>query len=301
MNIQQMKYVMAIANNGSFREAAKKLFIAQPSLSHAIKELENEIGQKLFDRNKRGAVLTAEGIEFYEKAQIILNNFQDLEDKYLKEEIDEAHFSLASQHYDFLAPIITDLMIKFPSFSEFRIFENTTLKILEEVEHYRSEIGIIYLNATNAPGILRMIEKSKLDYEVITRFQTHVFLGNHHPLAYHKEISIDDLKGLPQVRFTQESNQYLYYSEDLVDTEDEEKVIYTTDRATLNGILERTNAYASGSGLIDQHSRHQIVVVPLKDSDMNELVLLKHKNKKLSEIAENFVTLLKHYFENGKF
>lgn len=299
MNIQQMKYVMAIANNGSFREAAKKLYIAQPSLSHAIKELENEIGQKLFDRSKQGAILTAEGIEFYEKAQVILNNFQDLEDKYLKEAEKTSYFSLASQHYDFLAPIVTDLMEKFTEYNEFRIFENTTLKIIEEVSHYRSEIGIIYLNEVNAPGILRMIEKSKLDYEIVTEFETHIFLGNHHPLAYQKFITLDQLKGLPQVRFTQESNQYLYYSEDLIDTSNKEKVIYTTDRATLNGILERTNAYASGSGLIDQHSRHQIVVVPLKDGVKNQLVLMKHKNQPLSKIAQSFIELIKKYFEQG--
>jgi DNA-binding transcriptional LysR family regulator len=300
MNIQQMKYVMAIANNGSFREAAKKLYIAQPSLSHAIKELEKEIGLKLFDRNKRGAVLTPEGVEFYEKAQVILTNFQDLESRYLNEEIDDTHFSVASQHYDFLAPVVTELMEKFPVFSKFRIFENTTLKILEEVEHYRSEIGIIYLNNINAPGILRMIEKSNLSYEVITKFKTHIFLGNHHPLAYHQEISVEELKGLSQVRFTQESNQYLYYSEDLIDLGEKEKVIYTTDRATLNGILERTNSYASGSGLIDSNSRHQIVVVPLKDSPENQLVLLKHKNKNLSEVATTFSQLIRKYFEKGE-
>jgi DNA-binding transcriptional LysR family regulator len=73
MNIQQMKYVVAVANNGSFREAAKKLYITQPSLSNGIRELEEEIGVTLFTRTNKGALITEEGRIFLEHAEKILN------------------------------------------------------------------------------------------------------------------------------------------------------------------------------------------------------------------------------------
>ncbi len=74
LNIQQMKYVAAIANNGSFREAAKKLFITQPSLSNSIRELEEELGISLFLRTNKGAFLTEEGMVFFRTSRESLSS-----------------------------------------------------------------------------------------------------------------------------------------------------------------------------------------------------------------------------------
>ena len=84
MTLQQIRYVTMIAQAGSMNEAAKKLFISQPSLSGAIKELEKEVGIIIFSRTSKGVVLTAEGEEFLGYARQILNQVELLEEKYLE-------------------------------------------------------------------------------------------------------------------------------------------------------------------------------------------------------------------------
>ncbi|MDR2833591.1 MAG: LysR family transcriptional regulator [Streptococcaceae bacterium] len=296
MNIQQMKYVVAIANNGSFREAAKKLYIAQPSLSHAIKELEEELSTKLFHRTNRGASLTDEGVEFVLMAQKLLAQFDLIETRYSNEEQKNVHFSISAQHYDFLAIVISKLLTTEVNYKSFRIFESTTQKIIQDVAKFRSELGIIFLNDQNSAAIGRVLEQEHLEYESLISFKTHIFIRQGHPLASYEEISEQDLRAYPQVRFTQETNNYSYFQEDLVDAIETDRVIHTSDRATLTGILQRTNAYGTGSGLVENPQAQDLALIPLKDSTINRITVIRPKNKELSPIAKKFVHFLKQYF-----
>ncbi len=162
MNIQQLRYVVAIANSGTFREAAEKMFVSQPSLSISVRDLEKELGFKVFNRTSSGTFLTRRGMEFYEKAQRLVKGFDSFEHLYLQPEEEWAEFSISSQHYDFLPPLITEFSQKFPEYKNFRIFESTTVQILDEVSQGHSEIGIIYLNARNVKGIMQKLDKLHL-------------------------------------------------------------------------------------------------------------------------------------------
>ncbi|MDR0921619.1 MAG: LysR family transcriptional regulator [Lactobacillales bacterium] len=295
MNIQQMKYVVAIANNGSFREAAKKLFIAQPSLSHAVKELEEELSTKLFERTNKGANLTSEGVEFVEYAQKILSQFELIENRYSNTETKNEHFSISSQHYDFLAIVISQLLVEEDDYKSFRIFESTTQKIIEDVANFRSEVGIIFLNDQNSAAITRILDKNNLEFESLVSFKTHIFLGSQHPLAEKEVVTETELRKYPQVRFTQEANNYSYFSEDLIDTIETDRVIHTSDRATLTGILQRTFAYGTGSGIVEDPSMQGIRLIPLAHSPINRITILHPKNKQLSLIAQNFIKILRDY------
>ncbi|MCC9721636.1 LysR family transcriptional regulator, partial [Streptococcus agalactiae] len=145
MNIQQLRYVVAIANSGTFREAAAKLFVSQPSLSVAVRDLETELGFQIFTRTTTGAVLTNQGMTFYENALEVVKSFDSFEKQFSQSEATEQEFSIASQHYDFLPPLITAFSKCNDNFSYFRIFESTTIRILDEVAQGNSEIGIIYI------------------------------------------------------------------------------------------------------------------------------------------------------------
>ena len=112
MNIQQLRYVVAIANSGTFREAASKLFVSQPSLSVAIKDLEQELNFQIFTRTTTGAVLTSQGMTFYERALEVVRSFDSFENRYLNASEKGNQYSIASQHYDFLPPLIA-LICKF--------------------------------------------------------------------------------------------------------------------------------------------------------------------------------------------
>ena len=172
---------------------------------------------------------------------------------------------------------------------------------MQEVAQGHSELGVVYLNKQNRSGILRMLNKLELDYEEIFLSQTHIYIRKGHPLAQRETISDDDLKPLDRVRFTQENEQFLYYSEDLVETFENTLIYNVTDRASLNGILERTDAYATGLGFIDKESVHNVTVVPMEGDNGNSLILVKHRGHLLSNAATSYKRSLEVYFENYEF
>ncbi len=297
MNIQQLRYTVAIANSGTFREAASKLFVSQPSLSVAVRDLESELGFQIFTRTTTGAVLTSQGMTFYEKALEVVKSFDSFEKQFSQSNKESNEYSIASQHYDFLPPLVTAFSKLYPDYKNFRIFESTTIQILDEVSQGNSEIGIIYINNQNRKGLLQRMEKLGLEFVDLIPFQTHIYLAKNHPLALKESILMSDLLELPTVRFTQEKDEYLYYSENFVDTSESSCIFNVTDRATLNGILERTNAYATGSGFLDGRSVNGIKVIPLEDNLDNKMIYIKRYDKNLSACALKFITVMKDYFE----
>ena len=300
MNIQQLRYVVAIANSGTFREAAEKMYVSQPSLSISVRDLEKELGFKIFRRTSSGTFLTRRGMEFYEKAQELVKGFDVFQNQYANPEEEKDEFSIASQHYDFLPPTITAFSQQYPEYKNFRIFESTTVQILDEVAQGHSEIGIIYLNNQNQKGIMQRVEKLGLEVIELIPFQTHIYLREGHPLAKKKELVMEDLVDLPTVRFTQEKDEYLYYSENFVDTSASSQMFNVTDRATLNGILERTNAYATGSGFLDSDSVNGITVIPLNDNLNNRMVYVKREEVDLSQAGTLFVEIMQEYFDQKR-
>ncbi|HEW0465677.1 TPA: LysR family transcriptional regulator [Streptococcus pneumoniae] len=296
MNIQQLRYVVAIANSGTFREAAEKMYVSQPSLSISVRDLEKELGFKIFRRTSSGTFLTRRGMEFYEKSQELVKGFDIFQNQYANPEEEKDEFSVASQHYDFLPPTITAFSERYPDYKNFRIFESTTVQILDEVAQGHSEIGIIYLNNQNKKGIMQRVEKLGLEVIELIPFHTHIYLREGHPLAQKEELVMEDLADLPTVRFTQEKDEYLYYSENFVDTSASSQMFNVTDRATLNGILERTDAYATGSGFLDSDSVNGITVIRLKDNLDNRMVYVKREEVELSQAGTLFVEVMQEYF-----
>lgn len=300
MNIQQLRYVVAIANSGTFREAAEKMYVSQPSLSISVRDLEKELGFKIFRRTSSGTFLTRRGMEFYEKSQELVKGFDIFQNQYANPEEEKDEFSVASQHYDFLPPTITAFSERYPDYKNFRIFESTTVQILDEVAQGHSEIGIIYLNNQNKKGIMQRVEKLGLEVIELIPFHTHIYLREGHPLAQKEELVMEDLADLPTVRFTQEKDEYLYYSENFVDTSASSQMFNVTDRATLNGILERTDAYATGSGFLDSDSVNGITVIRLKDNLDNRMVYVKHEEVELSQAGTLFVEVMQEYFDQKR-
>ena len=300
MNIQQLRYVVAIANSGTFREAAEKMYVSQPSLSISVRDLEKELGFKVFRRTSSGTFLTRRGMEFYEKAQELVKGFDVFQNQYANPEEEKKEFSISSQHYDFLPPLITQFSVLYPENKDFRIFESTTVQILDEVAQGHSELGIIYLNKQNTKGIMQRVDKLGLEVVDLIPFQTHIYLRKGHPLAKKESLVMEDLAHLPTVRFTQEKDEYLYYSENFVDTSSSSQLFNVTDRATLNGLLERTDAYATGSGFLDSQSVNGITVIPLIDDLNNKMVYVKREEVDLSPVAEKFVQVMEAYFDEKR-
>ena len=144
MTLQQLKYVITVAAKGTISEAAKALFITQPSLTAAIKDLEAEFGIAIFNRTNKGVTPTPEGEEFLGYARQIMEHTNLLEERYGGKQAGKHLFCVSAQHYSFVVEAFVDLLHACGGDEyDFRIRETQTYEIIEDVARLRSEIGVL--------------------------------------------------------------------------------------------------------------------------------------------------------------
>ncbi|WP_165212371.1 LysR family transcriptional regulator [Streptococcus tangpeifui] len=291
MNFQQCRYVEAIAETGSFSQAAKKLYVTQPNLSASIKDLEAELGVQLFVRSNTGARLTDDGNDFIKYAKRIIGELDLLEKRYQQKF--RKGFTVASHHYDFLFLPLTEIVQTFEAdYQEFQLIETTTKKILRSVDKFESDLGIIYLDADNRPILEKSLVNQDLSFTSLGEFPTRIFLRKGHPLADRKVLTKADLEGYPQVRFRQEKSG-LNFDEDTLEVLDNQTIMYSNDRGTVMNLLTASDAYASGLGIVNGFIKEQIVLIPLADSPVHTLGLVTNNKRKKTPIIEAFIERVK--------
>ncbi|MDY4761554.1 LysR family transcriptional regulator [Streptococcus thoraltensis] len=291
MNFQQCRYVIAIADAGSFSEAAKRLFVSQPNLSASIHQLEDELGVQLFVRSNTGTRLTDDGYDFIKYAKRIIGELDLLQNRYHKDF--KKSFVVASHHYDFLSQALAAISEQFSdSHQEFQLVETTTKAIIDSVASFQSDLGIIYLDDSSKAILERSFKQKDLSFIPLGDFQTKIFLSEKHPLADRKELTIADLQGYAQIRFSQDDSG-MTFDEDPLAIEDGQKVIYANDRGSLMNMLLATQAYASGLGIVTGFVKKHIKLVPLSDSPVHTLGYVISNQKKTSEIVEAFIDKVK--------
>lgn len=165
MTLQQLRYVIQAADSRSMNEAAKALYISQPSLSGAIKELEKEIGIELFKRSSHGTVLTPEGEEFLGYARQVTDQYQLLENRYVYRTKGKKKFSVSMQHYSFAVKAFVELVKQFGMDEyEFAVYETRTYDVLMDVKNFKSELGILYRNDFNAKVLNKLMKDNNLEF-----------------------------------------------------------------------------------------------------------------------------------------
>ena len=166
MTLKQLQYAVTVADTGNVTEAAKKLFIAQPSLTAAIHELEKEYGITLFLRSNKGIEITMEGDEFLGYARQVLEQANLINERYAGKDVMKQRFSVSAQHYSFVVEAFVELLKNFGGEKyEFHVRETQTYEIIEDVARLRSEIGILYLNDFNETVIKKALRDNGLNFE----------------------------------------------------------------------------------------------------------------------------------------
>ena len=291
MNLQQCRYVEAVAQAGSFSQAAKELFVTQPNLSSSIKVLESQLGVQLFLRSNKGVRLTEEGHDFLKYAKRILGELSLLEHRY--NSTFKKSFTVASHHYDFLSiPLVIMAEQYKEDYQDFQLIETTTKRIIESVANFESDVGIIFINQENKDILERSIQNQDLEFTSLGDFPTRVFLGKQHPLAQLSEISEEDLVGYQQVRFRQDKSG-ITFDEDPLEIHKNQTIIYSNDRGTVMNLLCASNAYASGLGIVNSFIKEQIVLIPLKNSPTHTLGYVTNKKKNITDITSSFIDEIK--------
>jgi DNA-binding transcriptional LysR family regulator len=295
MTLQQLKYVLEVANKGSISEAAKSLFISQPSLSNAIKELEKEINITIFTRCNRGIAVSNEGAEFLGYARQVIQQSDLLEEKYLKAEPAKQRFCISTQHYTFTANAFVELVKEFGgSEYEFAIRETKTYEIIEDVKNLRSELGVIYLSNYNETVILKLLKESNIRFSELFTAKPHVFISVNHPLADKKIIQLDELEEYPCLSFEQGEYNSFYLSEEILSTRSVKKSIRVSDRAAIVNFMIGLNGYTISSGVFPKYLHgEQIIAIPLDVDENIKVGVIVHKDVTMTKLGEIYLDALK--------
>ncbi len=300
MNINQIKYVLAVANSPSMREAATKLYVSQPALSASIAELENELGIMIFERTNKGISLTEEGREFVSYAKKAVGQYEILENRYLSKDSDKEHFSVSTQHYNFSINAFTEVVSRFDLDKYvFSIHETKTRNVLEDVKTMKSEIGIISFSDANEDVMKKIIREYHLEFIPLMKREAYAYVWEGHEFADREEISLEELKDYPCVLFDQSDDSNFYLTEEAMSDYDFQKMIKSDDRATSMEIIAKLHGYSIGSGMLsgDDVILKGMIGIKLKEKDPLTIGYIKRKENTLSTYGEAYVEELLKYKE----
>ncbi|RED52637.1 DNA-binding transcriptional LysR family regulator [Cohnella lupini] len=295
MTLQQLKYILTIVNCGSVSEAAKQLYISQPSLSSAVKDLEKEIGVDIFLRSSKGTTLSNDGAEFLSYARQVVEQAELLEHRYMNKQPSKKLCSISTQHYAFAVQAFVSLL-KDLNANEYEctLRETRTYEIIEDVRHMRSELGILYLNDFNQKVIEKILKENDLRFQLLFVAEPHVFISSSHPLAERTIVEVEDLDEYPCLAFEQGEYNSFYFSEEILSTRTQKKKIRVSDRATLFNLLIGLNGYTISSGVLNKDlNGDQITSVRLRTNDNMRIGYITNDNVNLSLLASEYVIKLK--------
>ena len=297
MTLQQLRYMITAAETGSITEAAKVLYISQPSLSGAIKDVEKEVGITIFQRCRAGIALTKEGMEFLGYARQVIQQMELLEAKYISNQPRKQRFCVSTQHYTFTSNAFVELVKQFGEERfEFILNETQTHQIIEDVRNRFSDLGILYLCKSNESVLKKAFDEYDLKFYELFSAKPHIFISKEHPLANCSSVKLSDLKPYPRLSFVQGTYESSNFSEELFSNEIVDKSIKVSDRAAIVNLMIGLNGYTISSGIFPRYLQgDEIISIPLDEDETMRIGYILNKDKQLSELGEIYVNALMEY------
>ncbi|AZS15205.1 LysR family transcriptional regulator [Paenibacillus lutimineralis] len=295
MTLQQLKYFIEIVNCGSINKAAESLYISQPSLSNAVKDLEAEIGVELFNRTPKGITLTMDGVEFLGYARQVVEQASLLEQRYLSKKPTRRLCSISTQHYAFAVNAFVNMVKKTNADEyEFTLRETRTHEIIEDVKTLRSELGILYMNPFNRRVLEKLLRENGLTFHPLFTAKPHIFVSTLNPLAKQEYVTPEDLEEYPCLSFDQGENNSFYFSEEILSTAYSKKTIRVSDRATIFNLMIGLNGYTISTGIVSADlNGDNIIAVPLRIEDTIVVGWIAHNSIQLTKQAMMYLEELK--------
>ena len=294
MTLQQLKYAVTVAECGTISAAAEKLFISQPSLTTAIRELESEMGVTIFSRTNRGVIVSREGEEFLGYARQILSQAQLLQERFSGREQGEKRFAVSSQHFNFTVLAFSRLVQNFrgPRYS-FHFRETTTYEVLEDVSQPRSEVGILALNEDNERFLRRMFGKLGLEFTELKRVQAELFVSAEHPLAGRRFVTVEDVSPYPCITFEQGEHNGQFFFEGLsAVAAQSHKTICVRERATEYQLLRALNGFSPDVGVSAMY-REEFVSLPLEPKQFHTIGYILRRDVTPSPMTLEYIQALR--------
>lgn len=301
MTLTQLRYVIAVAKAKSINEAAKTLFLSQPSLSTAIRELEEEIGIEVFHRTNRGISVTPEGEEFIGYARQVVEQYELMEAKYVSKGPVKKKFAVSMQHYSFAVVAFVEMVKQFGMDEyEFAIHETKTFEVIEDVKTFRSEIGILFINAFNRQVLMKLFQESALEFHKLLECGIYVYMWKGHPLSGKEEISLEELAEYPCLSFEQGEKNSFYFAEEVLSTYEYKQLIKADDRATMLNLMAGLNGYTLCSGILcEELNGAEYCAVKLKSDEIMTIGYIVRKGINLSPLGQRYLEEIMKFQDKG--
>ena len=285
MTLAQLRYTIEIAKAGSMNEAAKSLYISQPSLSTAIRELEAETGVEIFRRTNRGIAVTPAGEEFLGYARQVVEQYKLMEAKYIFKEQSRKKFSVSMQHYTFAVNAFVELVKQF-GMDEYEF----------AVHDFKSEIGILYVNDFNRKVLTKMFHEYGLEFHELLNCSIYVYMWKGHPLAKREMITLEELKEYPCLSFEQGGNNSFYFAEEVLSTYEYKRLIKADDRATMLNLMVGLNGYTLCSGIIcEDLNGSDYCAVKLDSDEIMTIGYIARKGVNISALGKKYLEEISKY------
>ena len=297
MTLNQLKYVIEISRKGSINEAARSLFISQPSLTGALKSLEDEIGFEIFTRTNSGIVQTVKGGEFLGYARSVMEQFDILDSKYISNRNIRRSFHVSMQHYTFAVNAFVSVIKKFGMDEfEFEIHETRTFEVIDNVKNGVSEIGVLYMNEYNSSVLEKILKDAGLKFTPLFECGIYAYMSKSNPLSSKAEVTMEDLDACPCLAFYQGEHNSFYFSEEVLSTYDYKRIVRANDRATMLNLMVGINGYTLCSGLIcEDLNGSSYCAVKLKTEEKMTIGYISRKHSRISEMGALYIEELGKY------
>ena len=291
MTLQQLRYVVTIAEIGTISKAAEELFVSQPSLTKALKELEKEMQITIFDRTNKGIHVSREGEIFLGYARQVMEQFELLDARYISKSDVKKKFSVSMQHYTFAVNAFVEMVKQYGMDEyEFAVHETKTHEVVEDVKNGKSEIGILYLNDFNRKVLEKIFMESMLEFHPLLECNVYVYMSKLHPLAHKDKIALEELKDYPCLSFDQGEYNSFYYAEEVLSTYEYKQLIKANDRATMLNLMVGLNGYTLCSGIIcEELNGDNYCAVKLDSDERMEIGYISRKGAVVSAIGQKYL------------
>ncbi len=299
MTLNQLKYVIEISKQNSINEAAKRLFISQPSLTAALKSLEQEVGFDIFTRTNSGITLTVKGEEFLGYAKSVVEQYDILDAKYISKDSVKRTFQVSMQHYTFAVNAFMSVIKQYGMDEyEFEVHETRTYDVIDNVRNMKSEIGVLYMNDYNRTVLQKILRDAGLKFTPLFDCSIYAYMSKSNPLAEKKQITMKDLDKYPCLAFSQGEHNSFYFAEEVLSTYEYKRLIRVSDRATILNMMIGLNGYTLCSGIIcEDLNGTDYCAVKLKTKEKMTIGYISRKHSKLSEMGQKYIEELSKYKE----
>lgn len=297
MNILHLKYAVEVASTGSINKAAENLYMNQPNLSRAIKELEENLGIAIFERTTRGMIVTAEGEKFLEYARKILAQIDEVENIYKRVRGDKQRFSASVPRASYIADAFLALnkFIDKKEAAEIFYQETNSMTSVSNVVNGVCKIGIIRYETNYDRYFKRLLDEKNLSYELVAEFEYVVAMSENHPLAKNKNFDISSLCDYTEIVHTDSSTpSQPFYSHKREEAEDNiKKRIFVFDRASQFDILSQNTDSFMWVSPLPERLCEKYGLIQKKCGESKKIykdILIYRSDYKLSKLDNAFIS-----------